>query len=117
MFCSYLSYLLSDCVLFPIFQLFFISVFLFALITDFSNRNSGVAVTRSEISWQYLSLFYGLASVVLLQLINTTEAFKGYKTLITLVNLSVLFYLCFYNSWFRNKIVGLITKSKQKTEL
>ena len=117
MFCSYLTYLVSDCVLFPIFQLIYISIFLFALITDFRNRNSGTAVTRGEVSWQYLYLFYGFTSVVLLQLINTTEAFKGYKTLITLVNLLVLFYLCFYNSWFRNKIVGLISKSKQKTEL
>ena len=115
--CSYLNYLLSDYVIFLIFQLIIISIFLYALITDFKNRKSGMAVTRGETSWQYFPLFYGLISVIFLQLINTTEAFKGYKTAITIVDQTVLLYLCFYNSWFRNKIVGLITKSKQKTEL
>lgn len=74
------------------------------------------SVKRGEKGWGYFPLAYGIASVVLLQVINVAEALEGYKTLISLLDLLILTYLVFFNSWFRNAIIGIISRSQQKWE-
>ena len=59
---------------------------------------------------------YGFASVLLSQVINSTEAMKGYKTIISVFNLASLLYLSYWNSWCRNKIIGLVNGRKKRTE-
>jgi len=46
-------------------------------------------------------------SVLLMFLINTTEALKGYKT----IALVILLYLVLYNGWSGNKLVELIARA------
>lgn len=112
--------LLNDCYTFTSLQIFYVlSVFLiFGYDKGWCREDKGFTaeVKRGETSWGYFASTYGFLSVLLLQIINTTEAWKGYKTITTIIDLWLLMYLCFYSSWFRNKIVGMFEKSKNMTE-
>ena len=70
----------------------------------------GPEVFRGRESRRRFGVVYGFASVIMLQVINTSEAFKGHKVLLSFLDVLLLFYLCFLNSWSRNKIIGLISK-------
>src|SRR5437870_13086053 len=59
---------------------------------------------------------YGFSSVIILQLINSSETFKGNKVLISIADIAILFYLCFFNGWFGNKIIGRVSKWESKPE-
>jgi len=90
----------SDKVIFPLFEVIFLIIFFYAMFKErgwFTKRTSVTAtVKRGEKSWNMLNLAYGIASVVLLQLINAAESLKGYKTIISSINLLMLFYLTFF---------------------
>jgi hypothetical protein len=111
-----ISYFFTDLIIFLLFQ-FFIFLFLFiAICKDYLNKNSIAKVKRGEISWNYFNIFFGVMNVLLFQLINITEAFVGYKTVISIIDFFILLYLTYYNSWVRNKIVFYFLKSKEKEE-
>jgi len=81
-------------------------------------RNKGVdrQVKRGPESRRRFGVAYGFCSVLLLQVINSSAAFKGHKVLLSLGNLAALFYLCFFSGWFRNKIVGWISWWEERPE-
>lgn len=116
--CSIVATLFSDQVIFPLFEILLFIIFLYASAKEYRwfTKEASIygAVKRGEKSWNHFYLAYGVASVVLLQVINSSEALKGYKIIISLINLFILFYLAFFNSWFRNKIIGVIIKSQEK---
>lgn len=105
---------------FVIFQTFLVLIAAYGFVRDNSNRfRNGQCVAtikRGEQSWKDFNLVYGILALIVLQVINTSEAFKGYKTFITLLDLGLLLYLCFYNGWFRNKVLGLLVKSREMEE-
>ena len=111
---------ISDCVIFSLFQFIFLTALIFIYIYDrgWCRRDRGIVVEvkRGTESWNYFHTVYGFLSIIFLEIINTTDAYKGYKTLITIIDLSALLYLCFFSSWFRNIIVGIVSKSKDMTE-
>ena len=113
--------LLSDTAIFILFEVFFTTIFIYAYAKEHKwfNKKEGaleIVIKRGEKGWDNFNLAYGIASIIVLQLINSTEALKGYKTIISLYNLMSTLYLFFYNGWFRNKITGLINKSIEKEE-
>ena len=59
---------------------------------------------------------YGVTSVAFVAVNTMAEALVGYKVIITLLDLIALFYLHFFNSWFRNGVIGIIVASKNKIE-
>ena len=73
-------------------------------------------VKRGDKSWNHFYLAYGILSVVVTQIISISECGTGYKVLITIIDLGLLLYLVFFNSWFRNKIMRFIVASKTKEE-
>ena len=112
--------LIGDCVIFSLAQIIFLTALVFIYIYDKGwfrqERGIEVEVKRGAESWGYFQTVYGFLSIIFLEIINTTDAYKGYKTFITIIDLSALLYFCFFSSWFRNKIVGIVTKSKELTE-
>lgn len=111
--------ILSDRVIFPLFQLAFFSISAFALARDlgyFQPPGANLSVGRGEKSWSYFQFMYALLAVVFVEVNSTAEALKGYKTVVTIADLSVLFYLCFFNSWFRNNTLNVIGKSQRKVD-
>lgn len=115
-FWSFLAYILSDKVTFIFFELLFLLFFVFAVWKNWRYRSSPFSVTRGKTSWDYFYLAYGIVSVIMIQIISVSESLKGYKVLISILNVGLLLYLMFFNGWFRNKIVGIIQKSKKMKE-
>ena len=68
---------------------------------------SGVAVEvlRGPESRRRFTVWFGFMSVLAMQLIDVSQAFEGHKVLLGIVDLGMLFYLCFMNTWFRNRII------------
>jgi len=115
---SILKFLVSDKVIFPLFELLFLLFIVYAIVMNMISRRKGVgAVKRGEKSWNYFYLSYGIASVILMQIISVSESLKDYKVIISIVNLIFLLYLTFYNGWFRNMILGFIRKSRELKEI
>jgi hypothetical protein len=81
-----------------------------------SNKRLRAEVVRGTESRKRFGAAYGFASIIVLQIINSSEAFKGYKVLLSVIDLGVLFYLCFFSSWFRNKVSGWINRWEQMRE-
>jgi hypothetical protein len=110
----------TDVFIFPLFQTIFLITLVWARLFDrgLFGRNPGLSmvVKRGTESWDGFYLVYGVLAVVFVELNSTTESLKGHKTLITLLDLGGLLYLCFFSSWFRNKIVGIINASKAMEE-
>ena len=106
----------SDEYVFPILQVGIILYSGFALFKKkFRSKNkhsSTISVKRGEFSWGSLTMAYGFMALMLLEMINTTEYLIGYKSIITIIYLSALIYLCFFNGWSRNKIIGIVSTWK-----
>jgi hypothetical protein len=114
------SNLLQDRYVFPTFQTALAITIIYGIIKEYGwLRQKGsvtLSVKRGKESWNYFHLMYALLVVVIVEVNNTAEALKNYKTIITLADLTGLFYLCFFNSWFRNRTLSVINASLNKEE-
>lgn len=110
----------SDAFFFKFLQIFLWIFGFICLLNDYKPNcmKNGIeaTVTRGEKSWSHLNLMYGILSISILEVNNNTTALNGYISIINVADLSLLFYLCFFNSYFRNKIIGVISSSQQKEE-
>jgi hypothetical protein len=126
---SAIQSLTSDRVAFTLFEIAFWSVVLLAYVKEkqFWHRikhrilgppsiEIGMSVKRGDESWNYFLFAYGVASVVITQVISSTSAFRSHKTVFVVSNLGALLYLCFFNAWFRNKVLALILKARTLEE-
>lgn len=85
----------------------------------FELKGGGVKfkLKRGEISWAYFPIAYGLLLTISIGIISVLDVFYVWKILLIIIGSLILFKLCFFNSWFRNKIVGLFSKSKEFEEI
>ena len=117
---KFFIFILSDKVIFPVFEISFFLLFFYAFLREksfFINKSrSKLSVKRGKESWNNFYLAFGIASIILIQVINSANTLRNYKTIISIINLIILVYLAFFNSWFRNKIVGFFINSKNKVE-
>ncbi len=117
---KYIIFILSDKVIFPVFEISFFLLFFYAFLREkgFFINKSGVklSVKRGKESWNNFYLTFGIASIILIQVINSSNSLRDYKTIISIINLIVLVYLTFFNGWFRNKIIAFISNSQNKVE-
>jgi hypothetical protein len=73
-------------------------------------------IKRGEKSWAFFPLTYNILLTLWVGIISILP-FNWVIKLICLLLISLfLFYLCFFNGWFRNKIVGIFMGSQQKIE-
>jgi len=114
---KFLLDIVGDKYTFPFFEILFLLFVVYVVMKDWKfRRSSGGTVKRGKESWSYFYLTYGIASVIMMQIISVSDSLKNYKVVISVVNLGLLLYMCFFNGWFRNKIVGIISKSKEMKE-
>lgn len=78
-------------------------------------ENKATQVTRGEKSWLSLISFWGM-SVIVVNIINSSELVGNHKVVLSLLNLVVIIYLNFFNSYFRNKIIEWTIKAQQFEE-
>ena len=118
---SVVAFLVNDKFIFPLFEVLFIALFFYALAKERrwlpKKPGSTASVERGkEGGWDYFQLAYGVITIVLLQFINSAEALKGYKTIISLVDIFMWTYLAFFNSWFRDEIIRFVVNSQKKKD-
>lgn len=110
------QFIISDMVMILSLHLGLLIIFLSAILGSYRMKRDGASTKRGEKSWNYLTLFYGGLYAIVIQVISLSEFGKGYKVFITLMDLGILLYLVFFDSWFRNKIIGFVVKSQTKEE-
>ena len=89
---------------------------LMELVMWIKRRRGSVSLTviRGDHSMNMLYIMYGTATIVFALIVQVSEAFKGYKVLLIVINYLALTYLFFYNSWLRNRILIPIMLRIQK---
>jgi hypothetical protein len=76
-------------------------------------------VKRGEKSWAYFSIAYNILLTLFIGLISVLPSFPCgvfVKLFLILFFAYLFFKLCFYNGWFRNKIVGVFSRSQEMKE-
>src|SRR5204863_1213889 len=110
---------LADAAVFPLFQGTLAIVLAYACARDagWFRRDTGFsAVRRGSESWALFPVMFALIALIVVNVNNTTEAWKGFKTIVTVADLAAAYYLCYFNSWFRNETVGLFVRSNSLEE-
>jgi hypothetical protein len=116
---SAVKFIARDSAVLLVFEVLFTALFIYAFIMQWrAKRKRGVIgiLQRGKESWQKLYIGFGIASLVIVQLISISEFARGYKVIISVIDLAGLIYLVFYNAWFRDKVIGLISKSEEMKE-
>jgi hypothetical protein len=81
-----------------------------------SSASATLSVKRGDISWGYLAAVYGGFSAVVFAIPLAVESAKPYRIILSVLNLSAALYLCFFNGWFRNKVIGLIGRTRNRPD-
>ena len=116
-----LSSLANDRYLFFVVQGIYVSLALFAVYRDVrewwqkKHKTGRVRVSlrikRGEKSMSMLHSAY-VAIVFLIVLITlNVKVLENHRVIFVAINVGILAYLCFYNSWFRKKLLEWIAKS------
>ncbi|MEL7666500.1 MAG: hypothetical protein AAGU06_03705 [Candidatus Shapirobacteria bacterium] len=114
---NFLSELPKNDIIFIFLEFILVFLFLKSILYLLKNRNGFlIKVKRSGGSFESLQIMFGIATLFTVEIINNSCILGDYKNLIMVINLLIVFYLCFYSDWSRNKIIGFIEKIKNKTE-
>jgi len=73
-------------------------------------------VKRGKASFDYFVISYASLSTFSAVVVSVLEIRWFYKVALIFIIAFFLFYLCFFNNRFRNKIVGIMSKSQDKIE-
>ena len=120
---KYLIFLTHDKTTFFILQSILLFVLLYVIVyskyRSYHNRKNGLGlvVRRGEKSNSYFHHFaFSFISVVLAVIIGIADTAHGHKVFIFLVDVIIILYISYYNSWSRNKLVGIYSRLEQKKE-
>ena len=75
-----------------------------------------IKVKRGSQSFNYFVVAFGALSSISLAIVSIVEVYWPIKVISLIVSLVICFYFCFWNDWFRNKIVGVMSKIQDKIE-
>lgn len=76
-----------------------------------------MSVKRGETSWAYFPVAYAIILTLTIGIMSLVDIISWILRIVLIILFAILFfYLCFFNNYFRNKIVGLFTKSKEHEE-
>jgi hypothetical protein len=73
-------------------------------------------VERDEKSFGYFNIAYGILLAIAIGVISVLYLDSEHKVLLIIGSALVLFWLCYWNGWFRNKIVGIFSKIQDLVE-
>jgi hypothetical protein len=104
---------LRDEYVFPAFEGAICLLFFYAL---YKNRQRSGMVKRGGVSRNIFHVTYGLTSVSVLQVVNSAESLIGYKTILSIADITILAYLCYLNGWTRNKIISWVVAWQNRLE-
>jgi hypothetical protein len=108
--CTFL-FLFGDVVWLSLLELVILAVFLLAVFKDRAAKarigrpGLHASVKRGEKGWSILLSFWAI-SIIIIEIIVSSEAIASHRVVIGLVNVAVLLYLNLFSAYFKNKIVG-----------
>jgi len=111
-----LDYLPSDNILFWVLEASLVLVAVIAAIVDMrlrlTSRKAEVSahITRGDRSMRIFYGVYTATTVILVALALQVELAKDHRVFFVFLNVGLVAYICFLNSWFRNKLIGWIVK-------
>jgi hypothetical protein len=76
----------------------------------------GSSIKRGPESWNRLNVAFGIVSVNVLQIIGSSNGLPSCRATLGFIDLAAMIYLFFFNGWFRNKAIGLISQSQTMEE-
>lgn len=103
--------LLTDQILFPAIQLLLIVAAFVAFIGRFFQRRSqrntriNATVTRGPESMAKFYGAYGVLTGIFVTLCAIVDAAEGYRTILILLDVTLVAYLCLWNGWSRTRII------------
>jgi len=109
---SFLPFFFGDVVVFSVLQLLLLFIFSYAGIRG--RRTVRDAFKNISGKPSHFVLAYGIISASLIQAISAADMLVGFKLIVTIADLWVIFYLCFSNVWFRGIVIEVITKTQNK---
>jgi len=112
-------YIFSDKIMFFLVESIIGIVFLFTIYKQVMIRimpkGMPLSVTRGEKSWSVLLASYGI-SIILVEIIVSSDLIHNHKVIIGLLNVGILVYLNIFSPYFRNKLIGWVAKILAKPE-
>lgn len=100
-----------------LFESIYLIFFLKSLYYSYIRKNGCLgALKRGDKSTKLFPIMFGILTLFITEIIGNSTIFGDYKNFVTIINLIVIFYLCFYSDWFRNITVGFLDKILNKTE-
>lgn len=107
---QYLYYVVE--ILYSLFAVFaFIMDFKVKRLKEVQSTGANTNVERGQVTMSKLHSFYVAIAFLLVLITLNVKTTEDYKTLFVLFNVSLLSYLCFWNGWFRNKLLACIRRS------
>lgn len=76
-----------------------------------------MTIKRGLSSFNYLLVFAGFLLSCGIPIISYLPICDPGKIIITLIFSVSTFYICFISNWFRNKIIGLMSRLQDKPEI
>lgn len=103
--------LTSDPWFFPAIQVLLVAFVALALVLDWRLRRSiggglSLKVIRSEGSMAKFYAAYGALTGVFITIAVAADYAQRHRTFFVLLDVILVAYLCLFNSWFRNKLIG-----------
>ena len=104
----HINELLSDDYLFPAIQIALILFAIFCCIFSLCHSGNFAKIGRGDAS---MAVFYGIYAAhsgLFISITLQVEMAKNYRVIWILLDVILIAYVCIFNSWFRNKLLGLI---------
>lgn len=70
-------------------------------------------IKRGKESWTFIYFVFGILLALILFFISILSIRWCYKITIFIVVIPILIYLCLFNAWFQNKLIGLKIKLEE----
>jgi len=97
-------------------SLTFIGSLITDLVTIFKKSKLTMKAGRKN-SWEYLLISYNILTIFFIAIVSVSIYFNEYKVIIIIADQIFLVYLCFFSSFFRNRIIGIFNKIKSLEEI
>ena len=109
-FLTFLRLALSDEFVFILLQILILFVLVYGGVVG-RRRVKGYHVPRS-LEPKHVFFSYSLLSAAAVQSLGAVDLFSGSKLILIIANLTAIFYLCFFNPWFRTLVARVMVKTK-----
>lgn len=97
----------SDFYLFSVLQIGLFLLFVYAVYRKLKHGGEASAVVgRGTETMRWFYGAYGAATVILVALDVSVEVAKNHKVFFVLLDVALVAYICLFNPWFRNLLVG-----------